>query len=276
MRAYTVYHDDYARDRFYTWTSAEQLEALRAGGPLLTATATSGGRPTPYIRALDRLKEGDSAVAELARLLRDDPAFRRHRYAWISGFATVMGLGPRSYGDELIAIDLAAQAWVIKLAPASAEPIAITDLEGRRIEVAQALAEPARIGAVYHVRDQEPTPYREYVLCNPAMVRAFSSHTPQLAAELGRERRLVEAVAEEAFAWLPAGALAEPSAPLWAEERRGVDLVGLWRASLAFDNARYQPRPENLRELAARLAGIDVGGAPLSRDLAAAGLHGRR
>jgi len=263
LRSYAVYHDDYARDRFYSWTTAEQVEALRGGGPLLVATATSGGRPTPYTRALEELAEGGSSGAELARALREDPALSRHRYAWVSGFATVMGLGPRGYGDELIAIDLDPQAWIVKLEPAKDEPLSVIDLAGRPVELARAVAEPARIGAVYHVRDHEPIPYREYVICNPAMVTGWSLRTPALAAELARERRLVEELADDPFAWLPELALREPSTPVWASRPVGVDLVGLWRASLAFDNERYRPSVINLRELGDALAGAAVGGAPL-------------
>ena len=263
LRAYAVYHDDYARDRLYSWTSAEQVEALRSGGPLLVATATSGGRPTAYVRALDELAEGGSSAAELARALRQDPALGRHRYAWVSGFATVMGLGPRGYGDELIAIDLAAEAWIVKLDPAGAEPLSVVDLEGRSVELAQAVAEPARIGAVYHVRDREPIPFREYVVCNPAMVAGWSVRTPELAAQLDRERRLVRWLAEDPFARLPERALREPSASAWARAPDGADLVGLWRASLAFANDRYRPTLGNLRKLGDALAGAAVGGAPL-------------
>ena len=263
LRSYAVYHDDYARDRLYSWTSAEQVEALRSGGPLLVATATSGGRPTAYIRALDELAEGGASGAELARALRQDPVLRRHRYAWVSGFATVLGLGPRGYGDELIAIDLAARAWIVKLEPAGPEPLSVVDLEGRPVDLAQAVAEPARIGAVYHVRDREPTPFREYVICNPAMVAGWSVRTPELAAQLDRERRLVRWLAEDPFARLPGGALREPSASAWSRARVDADLVGLWRASLAFDNDRYRPSLGNLRKLGDALAGAAVGGAPL-------------
>ncbi|HGG56377.1 MAG TPA: hypothetical protein ENK31_01130, partial [Nannocystis exedens] len=171
FQAFAVYNDDFARDRFYSWTTAEQVAALRGGDDFLSADATTGGRPTPFNQALAKLAEGSGQASRVARRLVDDPGLRRRRYAWVSAFATVLGLGPRRYGDELIEVELKAESWIGKFDPGSSPTFEFVNLAGEPVPLERVLAEPGRIAAIYHLRSREIPAYREYVLCNQAMIR---------------------------------------------------------------------------------------------------------
>jgi len=273
LESLAVYHDDFARDRFYTWTTAEQAAKLCDGGPLLVAEASTGGRPTPFNTALAQLASSTDEVGEVARLLRDHPQLRRRRYAWVSGYATVLGLGPRGYGDELIEVVLDPRSILAKFEPSAAQPLMFVDTRGEAVSLADVLAQPLRLAAVYHVRDhlqelQRGVAYREYVLCNPGMIQRWSLRTPAIAAALEREGALLDDLTEGAFSRLPEQALAEPAMAVWPA-RAVLDRVALWRASLAFDTPRYQPSPGNLRRIKAALADARVGGPPCGSEFSA-------
>jgi hypothetical protein len=269
LAAYAVFDHDFARAELYTWTTAAQLRQVRASGRLLSADPSSGGRASPFNQALAAIAGDGSATAQLAALLLDDPDLRRRRYAWPSPFATTMGLGARRYGDSLIRIELDARALIGRFEPAAAEPFAFVDMGGEPVTLEQALSEPDRIAALYHLRHppEAPIAYREYVVCNEAMIQAWSLATPAIRARVEAEIELIGRLQAGALSQLPRAALHESAAPVWSSPRRPLDQLAplvLWRASLAFDNARYQPSRTNLQAIRETLRGYeDDGGPPL-------------
>lgn len=259
LAARAVHHDDYARTVLYTWTTPRQIAALRESRQLLVAEARAGWGPSLYVRGLLKAAERGQA---LARVLLDDPALRRRRYAWTSPFATTMGLGPVRYGDALVRVDLAPTAVIVRFRPADAEPFAAVDVRGE--PVALAGLEASRIAAVYHVRDgaDDAVAFREYVLVNDSQISAWSVATPEIRAQVDEDIAIVEALAEE-LAWLPAPAVDAPARPAWSHAREGAAPLDRWHASLAFDNQRYRPGRSNLRAIAAALRNYDPAGEPL-------------
>ncbi len=197
LAARGVYHDDFARAELYTWTTAEQVTALRRDRRLLVAEGGAGMGPSPYLRGLTAVAERGGAGRELAALLLEHPALRRRRYAWTSPFATMMGLGPVRYGDALIRVVLAPRALLLRFRPGDAEPFVAVDLRGAAVPIAELLADPGRLGAVYHVRDgpRDELPFREYVLCNEAMVLAWSVATPEIQAQVDADIDLLTRLA---------------------------------------------------------------------------------
>lgn len=254
-----VHHDDFARRVLYTWTTAAQVDALRRSRRLLVADGDVGER-SPYLRALDRLVDAHP----LAAILRDHPGHRRRRYAWVSPFATVLGLGERRYGDALVRIDLAEDALVVGFRPHAAQPFVLEDMSGEPVDLAVALADPGRIGAVYHVRDgpDDPIAFREYVVCNESQVAAWSVATPDIRARLDAELALLESLRRGDLAHLPPAALRAPAAAAWPTAPREPTPLDRWHARLAFDNERYRPTPANLAAVAAALRGYDPAGEP--------------
>lgn len=266
LAARAVYDDDFARATLYTWTRVEQLEQLRASKRLLVADAKTGGWSSPFHRALADIPDDGSVVATLAHQLREHPELRRHRYAWPNPFATTMGLGARRYGDALVQIDLAPEAWIGRFEPDADEPLRFVDLEGAPVELATVASAPTRIAAIFHVNGppRERLAFREYVVCSEAMVREWSIATPELRAVVEVEVELLEQLREQTFAQLPRAAILEPAALDWARTPARPTALALWHATLAFDNPRYRPGARELDALLATLAQLrDDGGPPL-------------
>jgi len=258
LAALGVTDDDFYRSTLYTWTTPAVIAAVRLTHTLLIATTTSGGFVSPFNRAIAVLAVTARPGADIAKILRDDLRLSRRRYAWPAPFATMLGIGPRTYGNALIRIDLRGDAWIGRFAPAEADPFTFVDAGGHRIANADVVAAPERIAAIFHVRAEAAVPYREYVICNPAMIDKWSIATPEIRAELDAERSLVSEL----------GAIALPNADApavtaWSTKVTAVTTLARWQATLAFDTARYHPLRAMLEHLAKTLAGYDPAGAAL-------------
>jgi hypothetical protein len=251
-----VHHDAFARPILYTWTTAEQAAALRTTRTLLVAEADRG-EPSPFIRALREL----AATDPLADLLLDHPGLARRRYAWPAPFATVLGLRERRYGDVLVRIELAPDSLVIRFRPGAAEPFALHDMSGRPVDLA--LADPARLAAVYHVRDADDVPFREYVVINESRVAAWSMSTAELAAAVDADIALLESLRTGPFGHLPTSAVDAPAVLAWPTALDRPTPLDRWHAALAFDNLKYRPTPRNLDTIITALR-TRAGGAPLT------------
>jgi len=265
LDAHAVTHDDWVRLDLYTWTTPSQIEALRTGGPLLVATEATAGRATPFNRLLRTIARERRPGHELATVLRDHPALIRRRYAWPSPFATVLGKGPRRYGEALIHVELRPEAVIARLDPSSDRPWQLRDGEGRAVELEALIADPMRLGAVYYleVGTQQSIPFREYVLCNEAMVARFSVGTVEVRERVAAERQLVLELAEGPFAELRPGVERWRAWPQWIDPAPAPTLVSLWHRTLAFDNPRYRPTPDALRAVAQALGDYDPTAPPL-------------
>lgn len=249
------------RRELYTWTTPVQIEALRAGGPLLVADGRE--HPSPFNRLLRAMVEQRRPGHEFAALLEREPGLTKRRYAWPSPFATVLGKGPRRYGEALIRVELSARAVVARLDPTASPPWSFYDARGRPVPPQQIEADPSRLGAVYHLRVDEDIPFRELVLCNEAMVARWSVGTPAIAARLEQERRLVRDLAAGPFAAWSSQARTWRAWPQWIDPEPAPTLLSRWHRALAFDNRRYRPGPETLAILDQALADYDPTGPAL-------------
>lgn len=259
-----VYDDDFARAELYTWTTIEQLRRVRDTRQLLVADAATGGRASPFNGALQQLAGEHGRAGAIASLLLERPELSRRRYAWPSPFATVMGLGPRRYGDSLIRIELDPRAWIGRFDPQASEPLSFVDMQGAAVGLDAVVAAPERIAALFHVRGPplDPLAYREYVVCNEAMIAAWSIATPEIQARVEADIALLDALRSDSLAHLPREAALESAAPDWHTASRVPTELALWHASLAFDNPRYQPVARYLEQIAATLRGYEHDGGP--------------
>jgi hypothetical protein len=261
LEARAVTDDDFVRARLYTWTTPEQIAKLRDTRVLLHADASTGGHPSPYSRLVAELAPTDPVAA----LLRDDPRLRARRYAWPSPFATVLGRGPQRYGTALVAIELRPEALIARLDPRQQPPFAFVDMTGVEVPLREALDDPGRIGAIFHVRVESgmPVRFREYVVCNEAMVARWEVATDAIARQIADDIALLEDLAAGPFAHLPRAETRWPASPRWSTAPAHTDIVTRWHAALAFDNVRYRPTPENLATAIAALRDYDPAGDPL-------------
>lgn len=236
-----VSDDDFYRPVLYSWTTPANIAALRQSHRVLTATASTGGFVSPFLRALALVASHAGPGRDVAHMLITDPVLLRRRYAWPHPFATVLGIGDRTYGTALIRLELDPRAWIGRFDPTSPQPFLFRDAHGSTIAIGDVLAHPEMIGAIFHVRTDTAVPFREYVVCNATMLASWSVSTPQIRAKLDAELATIAAVAR---------------APDVSLDR--------WNATLAFYNARYRPTPTALATLAAALAAYDPAGAALS------------
>jgi hypothetical protein len=231
LARYAVTDADYARAVLYTWTTPQQIEALRASNRLLVATSYAGSGPSRYILDLEDLVRAKGPGVDVGRVLLLHPSLARRRYAWPHPFATRMGLSGKSYGDALIRVVLREDSLVVRFHPEEKEPFAVIDMKG-----APAKLDPLRVGAVFHVRSSKTAtaPFREYVLCNEAQIASYEVGTQAIRAELEAEQTLLRTLVVE------------------SDRDRAM-----WRQAIAFENERYEPTRANLEAIATSLSGYD-------------------
>lgn len=253
----TVNDRNYAQRVLYSWTTVEQVAELRTAHRALVRTAHTtarGQQPSPFNRWLFTHRMGPSATAQISRLLVDDPVLMYRRYAWTSPYATSLGLGPRSYGTALIRLQLRANAYWLRLDPSqSGREFTAFDAQQQSVELTQVLAEPQRIAVVYHVRDRDRgrVPFREYVLCNEAMIEQWSVGTSEIAREIAAETELLSRLAQRA----------EPSQPWsiqsWRVLEDNASELSQYVATLAFDTPAYRWQPAALARMVRALSAYD-------------------
>lgn len=181
---------------FYSWTTDEQREALRAGGPIFSVGEVPGlGRGL----AMDLLhvRVESELGSELERALAAE--WQTYRYAWGNPWATRLGAPGESYGSRLIAMRLKPDAWIARLG-GSGEIVEVYDLEGQSVSLEVAALSPERIGALYFIRDASSEGpacftgtfsgtvgsggYREFILGNPSQLEEWSLETAEIRARL--------------------------------------------------------------------------------------------
>ncbi len=256
LAALAVTDDDFYRSDLYSWTSVEGVLNLRASKRLLVATASTGGFLSPFLQMLTATATRSTPRGRIAKLLLTHPALLRRRYTWTAPFATVMGMGKRTYGTSLIRIQLRPEAWIGRFA--IGDEIRFIDANGAIVPHADVVKAPERIGAMFHVFAEQPA-FREYVVASEAMVERWSIATPEIHAVVDDEIELVREVRDAGFTAAGAEASATPS---WRRKPAG-NVEQLWHASLAFDNERYRARPTQLDAIAVALAAYDPAGTPV-------------
>ena len=142
-------------------------------------------------------------------------------------------------------------ALIGRLDPTADPVLRFVDLRGRAVE----LDDPARIGAIFHVRTDGTTPvrFREYVLCNEAMIERWSAGTEAISHRLDAETELLRTLGR-AFSELPAAQTRWRAVAAWSGLGDAPSLASRWHATLAFDNVRYRPTPANVEAVARALA----------------------
>jgi hypothetical protein len=254
-----------ARRILYTWTTPDQVEALAKDRVLLTRTESPVHGPSFYDQVLaERAASGDA----LAKKLRTE-AFARARHAWANPWATVLGWEGESYGDELIVVELKPEAWTAVLATSTAS-FRVVDADNHEVPMTEAVAHPERIGAVYFVHDApakgppgsfagpaDRPSYREYVLCNEAMIARWSIGPATTAPAVTASAELAERLAVALQGKPQFHASMEWNKRVATETWRLTDppagLYAAYEAAIAFPNTNYAPTAQSMTDLGARL-----------------------
>ncbi|MCE9610715.1 MAG: hypothetical protein K8R23_11025 [Chthoniobacter sp.] len=200
LSRYVVSPATFGRRQLYTWTKPEQIAELRAGQKVLSRRVSSAGEPSRFDLILaEKTFDG----FPLAVALRD-ARFASKRFAWAAAWPTVMGWEKESYGDQLLQITLKDDAIIIAFMPYCEPKFACRNALGQELDEAFVLAHPDKIAVVYFcavrpgirteqsdttkpVRKEGLIHYREYVVCNEAMIAAWQYAGEETKKEMETE-----------------------------------------------------------------------------------------
>ncbi|MEL6344383.1 MAG: hypothetical protein AAFV53_14795, partial [Myxococcota bacterium] len=254
----------------YTWTTGEQIQELRAApATLLTRADSPQYGATAFALAL--IAHESSTGDPISRLLNSEN-FARHRYAWHQPWATEAGWIGESYGDQLIAVRLKAEAWVGIFKARARAPWRFVDMMGHTVPLEDVLAHPERIGAVFHEKEASEgstgmmgtflsmTPaFREFVLVNNEMIASWSYGTDAIVERLRDDAEMLDALATQTemsaisspiwdssveARWLHQATIRLTDAPPW---------IDTYVDNLAFVDIQYVPTALSLHNRATRL-----------------------
>lgn len=177
---------DYARRTIYTWTTPQQVADLERGGKLLVREESPEHGASYFEQYVHILAERGDPVA----LLLDTTTFAKSRFGWTHPWATRLGFGDESYGDQLIRVTLRPEAYVLHIHD-NFQPFEAVTMTGEPVAIDEVVAHPERIGAVYF----GTVTYREYVLCNESMIESWAVGTADVSAEIARESAALDELA---------------------------------------------------------------------------------
>jgi len=186
-----------ARREFFSWTTDEQAVELRQDRVLFSRSERPGLGAGYAFQVIQNFAQ-DQSLPERAGLATSlAELFSKARYAWYEPWATRMGWPGEDYGGNLIRIVLKPEAWVVVI---KGGDVAVLDLQNQFVPVAQARANPTRIGAIFYQKDSSEggpfcagggsfsagggSGYREFILGNLAMVEEWSLGTQQIRERL--------------------------------------------------------------------------------------------
>lgn len=269
LRAAAVDRATYATPILYSWTTADQADELRRGGPLLVRETSPTHGTSVFDAVLERLAAGGDPVAAVLR----GPRFRRARFAWKTPWPTLLGWEGEAYGDRLLRVTLRDEAYVLRVTSAAASFEAV-DLRGAPVPLAAVLAHPERIGAVHFVNDVREARgtyvvtravgasgrFREFVLPNESMIASWELDTPEVRAALDE----ASALATSMRAWVRDGCYrsASPRPPAgspWDAPSDFDSPLVAWSRASAFTNDRALPTGPNLTALIDALRAVPRG-----------------
>src|SRR6478752_4554284 len=178
---------DIGRQRvFYSWTTSEQVDELRAGGELFSRSERPGMGRGLLFDDLAKYAEPDMYDPERLANLLGTELFAKARFAWTNPWATLLGFPGESYGDQLLRIELKPEAWIASF---DATGLRVYDGEGKLLSWEVVMANPERIGAIYYASSaaagapycgtfsQGAVAFREFALGNLQMVERWSLGT---------------------------------------------------------------------------------------------------
>ncbi len=275
MAPFAIRHTEFARRTIYSWTTAEQVDELRADPTLLTRSTTSEGERGRAADLMALHAETDPIAALLER-----PEYANRRFGWSNPWATLMGWEGETYGNHLLEITLREEAWVGRLiATRDGLEWSFADSQGNEVSSQQVLDTPERLAAVYFADTRDHggcgtlyvagANFREYFLVNEGMIERWEAYTPQVRAELERSIVAIEALLNElreAECELYPGCPIRDLIEYWRGDTDLNSTGMLYMASLAFQNSQYQPYAENLEQLLQQLNDVPFDAEPLEHD----------
>jgi hypothetical protein len=208
LKPFAVYNDDFVRDTFYTWTSTKQIKGLQSSKILLSKSKSETKGYTLFDVSIRDSTLNGNPFAEMLKSAQ----FEKKRFAWINGWATVMGWKDENYGDQLIRIVLKRDAIIGYFNKnKSGNKFQFFDLNKKNLSSEYVLQNKNRVAVIYHVntkkgvrtehrgtfqrKNQERETnidFREYVIVNESMIQEWSSGTKEIENEMKAEINLLK------------------------------------------------------------------------------------
>jgi hypothetical protein len=193
-----------AQSVLYSWTTDEQLAALRSKPMLLTRSESSSGALTNLSQVISALADTGNPLAQV--LTGGD--FANGRYAWTNPWAMLRGWPGASQGNRLLRIELRPEAWIAVLDESDLE---VVDIQTGSISTETVLAAPERIAAIFYMNHGSANPgcvgefrsgcgtgaYRAYFLNNERMVKRWSFGTQAILDELKHSLLFVDTLRDQ-------------------------------------------------------------------------------
>ncbi len=274
---YVVTLPNIARRTLYTWTTTEQVTALEKDPTLLTRSDSPEFGTSYFEQVLEQRAQKKDPLAKLLRT----GAFAKQRYAWVAPYATRIGIGNESYGDELIQVVLKPEAWFVIMKISSAR-IEVVDIDNKPVAQTEVIAHPERLAAAYFVQDQpvtgyraslagpdERVGYREYVIFNESMIESYALGTPEIAGEYKKEIQAIESLLhylkthetneKHWTEWM-----IDVTAKAWTTPPAPHSVLGTYDATLAFADYPYHPDKPYVELLLEKLRKLDLRSKPFT------------
>lgn len=257
---------------FYSWTTDEQVAELRAGTELFSRSERAGqGRGVLFDSLADYAVAGDSDEASLAGMLAHD-TFAKARFAWPNPWATVLGFPGETYGNQLLKIELSAEAWIAYF---DGRSLSVFDANNAPVAIEAALATPARIGAIFHVSEAEAgssycgtfasggVGFREFALGNIAMVTRWSLATEEIGQRLTADVAELHSLAAQLVCFGDTSGWSRDVSCAWSNGFASGSALSNYDFALGLPSELYRPSPTNLEALIAVLEASLPTGEPL-------------
>ncbi len=171
----------------YTWTTPEQLAALRAGERVLSRESSPEKGHAGFDHLLSQLtyQPGADQEREVPALLFH-AGYAKKRFAWHTAFGAILGLGAGPYGSVLLRVTLKPTAVVTDFIAETAV------VDGKTVAARELTKFPERLGAIYY----EGPGYHEIVLPNESMIEEVSANTDTIRRELEDELSFLQGIRE--------------------------------------------------------------------------------
>jgi hypothetical protein len=257
---------------FYSWTTDEQVAELRAGTELFSRSERPGqGRGLLFDSLAAYAEAGGTDEAMLAGTLANQ-VFAKARYAWPNPWATVLGFPGETYGNQLLKIELTAEAWIAFF---DGHGLAVFDAENKLVPIESALANPQRIGAIFHITSGEAgsaycgtfssggVGFREFALGNIAMVARWSLATDEIAERLHRDIAELQAFEAQLVCLGDTSSWSSDVSCAWTRNYFPTGMLANYDFALGLPSELYRPNASNIEALIATLEASLPTGEPL-------------
>jgi hypothetical protein len=258
---------------FYSWTTDEQVTELRAGTELFSRSERPGmGRGLLFTELVEYAQAGTMPANALADVLANQ-TFAKARFAWPNPWSTLMGFPGETYGNQLLRIELKADAWIARF---DRGVLSVLGADNQLVPIETALASPERIGAIFYQSRATGVScvagtfshgggvgFREFALGNIDMVERWSLATPEIAERLATDIAELKAFEAQVACLSVSSSWSSDVACEWEHHNFADHVLSNYEFALGLPSELYLPNPENIAALLAALEMSKPTGEPL-------------